>query len=112
MTEDEKRQQKAMLLLEYHDAEQNLAHLEAKASSASKRLVAVATWLKSASRRHDSIHDKFYVADMGGEVNVTEEPLIPSSMDFGATVKLIQDIRDGRKTVDELFQRKQSLGLK
>ena len=38
MTEDEKRQQKAMLLLEHQEAEQNLAHLEEKAERLSRRI--------------------------------------------------------------------------
>jgi len=45
MTDDEKRQQKAMLLLEYQEAEDNLAHLLEQAKRKAAAFKEVAVWL-------------------------------------------------------------------
>jgi hypothetical protein len=84
MTEDEKRQQKAMLLLEYQEAEQHLAHLEAKAASTSRRLAVVSEWLANASKRHNDLRDQFYSSQSGGEVSV-QDPQVQIAMDFATS---------------------------
>jgi hypothetical protein len=111
MTEDEKRQQKAMLLLEYHEAEVNLAHLEVKAANISKRLGVMSEWLERASKRNDPLHEEFYAIKTGGNVSILNDPDVALSMDFSAAVKLVREIRDGRAAVNDLYKRKQSLGL-
>jgi hypothetical protein len=111
MTEDEKRQQKAMLLLDYHEAERNLSHLEAKAASASQRIMAVAEWLEHASKRNDPLHDTIYATKLRTEVNILRDPDIAPVMDFKAAVALMEEIRVCRSLVRELYERKQSLGL-
>lgn len=113
MTEDEKRQQKAMLLLEYHDVEQNLCHLEAKASGISRRLSAISDWLERASKRQDPIHDTVYSSKLGsGEVNILTDPQVRAAMDFDGACQLVAEIKAGRQRVNELYKQKQSLGLK
>jgi hypothetical protein len=114
MTEDEKRQQKAMLLLEHQEAEQHLAHLQAKAATVSARIQGVAEWLTRASRPGgmDSLGSEVYVSQISTRVDVLKDPQVAIAMDLNAAKKLIVEIKEARARVTELSERKQSLGLK
>ncbi|PYX52883.1 MAG: hypothetical protein DMG76_27815 [Acidobacteria bacterium] len=112
MTEDEKRQQKAMLLLEHQEAEENLAHLEEKAKRVSQRIMAVAEWLERASQRGSDLNrDKIWIPKLG-DVNFLADPEFGMAMDFEAAKTLFQEVRDAKDKFGELTKRKQSLGLK
>jgi len=113
MTEDEKRQQKAMLLLEHQEAEQNLAHLEEKAERLSRRIRGVSEWLSYAAQRNSDLsRDEIWIHGLGVRVEPLKDIEIARSMDFDAAAKLIQEIKDARSTLEQLSKRKQSLGLK
>jgi hypothetical protein len=113
MTEDEKRRQKADLLLEYAETEQHLAHLREKATRQSQRIEAVSQWLSKAGDSRNSGMDKVYVSSGGGAVfNVPTDPEIPIAMDFAEAAKLVEEIKAAIRKLAELAQRKAALGLR
>jgi hypothetical protein len=113
MTEDEKRQQRAMLLLEYHEAEQHLAHLREKAKLISHRLNAVSKWMEEWSHKGaNAIHGEVYLVALGGKVDVLNDPEIAAAMDFASIRGLAIEIQEADRRVREFSDRKQSLGLK
>ncbi|MDP9161048.1 MAG: hypothetical protein M3O09_12585 [Acidobacteriota bacterium] len=111
MTENEKREQKAMLLLEYQEAEQDLAHLRAKAATLSNRIDDVSRWVAAASRSYETVHptaEQRYNKD----VEILADPQLKIAMDFDAAAKLVQEITEAKAKIEELARRKHSLGLK
>lgn len=113
MTEDEKRQQKGMLLLEYQEAEDNLAHLEEKAKRVSKNISAVSKWLEDRTRGYTPAgggDDKVYVDNR--YIDIQNNPEIVNAMDFEAAKSLALEIKEARRKVQELAERKKSLGVK
>lgn len=114
MTEDEKRRQKADLLLEYAEAEQNLSHLREKATRLGVRIEAVSKWLlKAGENQNDKIGDRVYVSTAGSSTfDILTDPEIPIAMNFSEASKLIEEIRAGIHKVIDLRQRKAALGLK
>ncbi|GAC1436665.1 MAG: hypothetical protein NVS1B11_36040 [Terriglobales bacterium] len=110
MTENEKRQQKGELLLDYQEAENTLAHLREKGTTIAGRISTVAKWVESVSRSYESVRtsDQKYSTD----VEVLNDPQLKIAMDFDAAAKVVQQIREAKTKVDELAQRKQSLGLR
>lgn len=113
MTEDEKRRQKADLLLEYEEAEQSVAHLREKATRIATRIEAVSRWLLNAAGNNDTFSDRVYVSTAGSELfEVPTNAQIPPAMDFSEAVKLVNEIRAGIRRVQELKQRKAALGLR
>jgi hypothetical protein len=114
VTQDEMRRQKADLLLEYEEAEQHLAHLREKAIRTGQRVEAISKWLLNAGEPYnDRIGDRFYVSGGGGSAMIEiADPQVAIAMDFDAAKKLIEEIRSAHKKIQELKQRKQSLGLK
>jgi hypothetical protein len=115
VTEDEKRRQKADLLLEYEETEQHLAHLKEKAIRTGQNVEAVSRWLLNAGEPYsDKISERFYITSGGGSalVDVLTDPQVALAMDFNAAAKLVEEIRAGHRKIQELKQRKASLGLK
>lgn len=115
MTEDEKRQQKAMLLLEYQEAEENLAHLQEKAKRLSQYLLAVSKWMEDRSHGYSTAggsEEKVYVTEMGGYVNILTSPEVTKAVDFEDVKSLAVEIKDARTRIQQLSERKKSLGVK
>jgi hypothetical protein len=116
MTEDEKRQQKAMLLLECQEAEQHLAHLQEKAKRISQNILAVSKWIENRSKGYNAAgsgeEDKVYVTEIGRYVNIFADPEIAKAMDFEAANSLAIELNEARRRVRELSERKKALGLK
>ncbi|SRR6266496_3292568 len=113
MTEDEKRQQKAMLLLEYQEAEEHLAHLQEKAKRLSENVLAVAKWMEDRSHSYTTAggsDDKAYVNNR--YVNILNNPEIVKAMDFEVAKSLALEIKEAKRRVEELAERKKSLGVK
>lgn len=92
MTDEEKRQQKALLLLEYQEATDHLANLEEKARRIAEKFAALGKWL-----------DKFTYRDLGDK----RPELIAPDLDA-----LVAEINQARARVKDLEGRKTSLGLK
>ena len=110
MTEDEKRQQKAMLLLEYQEAEEHLANLQEKAKRISARLLAVSKWMENCASG-GAVSDKVHVSELGGVVSVSS-PEIIDAVNFPAARSLYTELMEAQRRVRELSDRKHSLGLK
>lgn len=107
MTDDEKRQQKAMLLLEYQEAEGNLAHLREKASRMQEPFRDIASWLNSATLEFRKTEDFQLNANVRSNAEAYRK-----AMNFDSAVSLMDEIQKAEKTVEELARRKSALGLK
>lgn len=106
MTEDEKRRQKADLLLECQEAEQDLRHLEERAISVSERLTQIAGWLEETAR---GIND--------GHVQIREDNILADgnfrlAMNMDTVTLIVEQIKTARLRERNLQQRKNALGLK
>jgi hypothetical protein len=112
MTEDEKRQQKAMLLLEHQEANDHLAHLEENVKRVAERIMAVSEWLERASQRGSDLNREVMWLPKVGEVNVLADSKFASAMDFEAVKALFQEVKEAKARFNELAERKQLLGLK
>lgn len=113
MTADEAREQKAMLLLDSQEAEQELAALEEKVTRVSERILAVGQWLDDAGRRnYDLNRSEVHLRDTGKKIDVLKDQQVRQAMNFDDAVKLIDEIKVARARVEDLHKRKQALGLK
>lgn len=109
MTEDEKRQQKAMLLLEYQEAEENLAHLREKAGRMSAPFATVAKWLE----RAQSGSSMYRIDQDRTEATIRANlASYQNQINFDEALLLMNEIDGAEKKLKELATRKQSLGLK
>jgi hypothetical protein len=113
MTEDEKRQQKVMLLLEFEEAESNLASLREKAGRIGREILDVGQWLGKMSA--DQLPD----TEFQKKENTRQNSLIRASlgkyrtaMNFDEAVTLMDEIGEAEKHVDSLVLRKSALGIK
>ena len=115
MTEDESRQQKATLLLELNEAEQELANLEEKARRISLCLEAIHKWLDDFVRANifdgTSNVGNTYLSQLGS-VNVLSDPKFASAMNFDEMKDTADKIKDVRSRIVSLTERKRNLGLK
>jgi hypothetical protein len=105
MTENEKRQQKAMLLLEHQEAKENLAHLREKASQLSNKLWHVRCWLDgsaSMGRGDAAINNATIRANVGA---------YREALNFDLALALMDEIEQAEAIVKELETRKSALGL-
>jgi len=109
MTQEEQRQQKAMLLLECNEAESELAALKEKAKRISEAIKTFGAWLEGASHGQYS-HGNLHVASLGA-VNVLTDPRFEAAMSFDKANELVDQISEVQKRVDDLRNRKRELGL-
>jgi hypothetical protein len=56
--------------------------------------------------------DRVYIPEGGGYVDVLSDPTVPKAMDFEAAKSLALEMKEARRRVEELSERKKSLGLK
>jgi len=111
MTEDQVRQQKALLLLEHQEASTELAHLQEKAKRLSDSLNAVAFWVKRVSEGYMSA-EVVYIADLGGEVNIVTDPRFVAALNFDKARELVAQIISTSERCRDLQERKEKLGLR
>jgi hypothetical protein len=117
MTPDESRKQKAELLLEISETEQERADLEEKARRTSTCLSAVNHWLEDLLRNphhQDAISytaGKTYVSQMGS-VEVLTDPRFETAMNFTELKENMRKLGDVRARLKNLQERKSALGLK
>jgi len=110
MTEQEKKRQKADLLLEYQEAEEELAHLTEKATRLSQTLQEITNWVK---RFGDAMPDTPVAATLRPEFKIVlGDTTWKDAMNFEATVKLQDEIKEMQTKLQSLKKRKDSLGLK
>jgi hypothetical protein len=107
MTEDEKRQQKAMLLLEFQEAEETLAHLQEKATRMHEPIADVADWLNSCHRGSRQTYD--FQRDKRIRSNLQT---YRNALNFDEALSVMDEIARTEKLLEELGQRKKALGVK
>jgi hypothetical protein len=106
MTTDEKRRQKADLLLEHQEAEENLAHLQEKLAKIAQSLSHVARWL---GKLDDPVFDGSFPEDFS---IIATAPRYREAMDMDAILRLKQEIAAAEQRITNLARRKNALGLK
>src|SRR6266852_1773018 len=107
MTIDEKRHQKAMLLLEFQEANENLAHLREKANRIVKPVCDVAQCLKAAAEASRSYDNKETAVSFAikADRNAYMEAL-------ASVLDVLEEIRAAEEELEKLGERKAALGLK
>lgn len=100
VTVAEKRTQTAFLLLECHEAEENLAHVEEKAKRMTQCLDDTKNWFEA-----QALHSSW-----NGAVDL-DDPRYVEALNIESIKATIAEVRDARKKVLSLRQRKQALGL-
>lgn len=113
MTEDEKRQQKALLLLEFQEAETNLANLREKAGRIGREVSEVGEWLARMSPEY-APNMEYNKADhvKRSATILTSLAKYRSAMNFDEAITLMGEIDQTVKSVAALALRKSELGLK
>jgi hypothetical protein len=113
MTDDLKRTQKAMALLECSEAEQDLSHLEFRASEVGKALASIGRWVNAlvSPLQGDSTGYNYKKIEVQGNEYDSNTSVISEAMNHAALISLIQELRDARYKVHNLKSRKQKLGV-
>jgi hypothetical protein len=109
MTEDEKRQQKAMLLLEYQEEEDNIAHLKEKARRKAAQFQEIQNWLSwvaSVMKPYDAEERK---RDATIRANIDS---FRPAINFEEALALVDEVIAAEKALGMLRNRKAELGLK
>ena len=107
MAEDEKRNQKGILLLEYQEAEQELAHLRTKAAKLSDDMYWVREWLDKAAKGKNDEKTRSEDDNIRTNFNKYKEALR-----LEALLSLVDDIHKAEGKLATLAAQKTSLGLK
>jgi hypothetical protein len=110
MTEDEKRQQKAELLLSYHEAEDDLAHLQEHAYTLSETAKKVSEWLKDHGSSANTYGSRIDAERLNQKMMT--DPHIEAAMDIKDMRKVVEGVRAAREKLSILKQRKEALGLR
>lgn len=109
MTEDEKRQQKGLLLLEYQEAQQNLAHLKEKAYRKVEALDEVRKWIRSVQ----NVSTNYSPDELTRNNNIrTNLDTFRKAMNFDDVLLLMDEIKKANQLLETLEKRKADLGLK
>lgn len=109
MTDDDKRRQKADLLLEFEELKEHIAHLNESALKRKEKIYEVSKWLEEcryfehnpSSRQFDELNAKI---DKSSDLYRLE-------MNFDRVADLVKDLLDARAKLAELKKRKDALGL-
>jgi hypothetical protein len=110
MTDDDKRRQKADLLLEFEDLKDHIAHLNEAAWRQKEFIFQVSKWLEN-SRFLDNSPNIEHFAEINSDITKSIGDY-RAAMDFDRVSALVKELSDARIKFDELKKRKQSLGLK
>jgi hypothetical protein len=113
MTDDEKRQQKAMLLLEFQETELNLASLREKAGCIGREILEVGQWLANMSpeRGPNMEYQKKENSRRNSKIRV-EIAKYRNAMNFDEALELMNELEKAEKQLASLALRKSELGLK
>lgn len=111
MTDEDKRQQIAMLLLDCQEAEDELAHLEESAKRLATDIRQVADWLESATypdflQRGEVQERHARISSESGSKRYSQ------ALDFQKAAEAVSALNKARTKVDQLKQRKAALKLK
>ena len=112
MTEDEKRNQKAMLLLEYQEAEEDFAHLAEKAglvASDMNRLSGVIGF----ARNHPDLSPSNSERARFERDEINKAPdRYRASVNFDSAIALLKELDEAKQKLRSLRERKAALGLR
>ena len=111
MTVDEKRQLKGEVLLEFQEAVENQKALSAKGQRTCESLNDLAMWVRnaySAAHNFDPAKD-FWAKDRHTNI-LGNEARYRDVMNYDELITLVDHIVSAQKRVDELRERKQTLG--
>lgn len=112
MTTDEKRQQKAMLLLEFAEAEEDLAHLLEKARRFKGQLTKLNELLALAnSGTQEGMRQKLEIAALES-AKLAADSGQNELAEVGTVSALIAEIDSAQRRINDLKVQKKSLGLK
>ena len=107
MTEDEKRQQRAMVLLEHEETRVELEYLRAKAWNLSQEIGEISHWLEDAREMH-GIEQRQRERDDKINKNLSR---YRDAFQFDAIVALREELRNTVAKLDEIAKQKKALGL-
>jgi hypothetical protein len=103
MTDTEKKQQKGVLLLEYQEAEEDLAHLREKAVTIARALSDVSMWLNDVSlMAHGGTSEEGISRDATVRANFEKYRL---ALNFDSIVSLMNKIKQALENLAELSER-------
>ncbi|MGB8770437.1 MAG: hypothetical protein WCC92_12520 [Candidatus Korobacteraceae bacterium] len=110
MTEEEKRQQRAALLLQYEETREELQYLRNKAWNLSEDIGEISHWLREAREALATAHEREreQARDKNIQENVSHYRL---AFDFDALLALREDLRRANDKLRELAKQKNDLGL-
>ncbi|SRR6266404_2334134 len=106
MTEDEKRQQKAMLLLEFQEAQENIAHLHERTRRIAEGIGEVKKWVSDAISEFNQDWTK---RDASIRANLG---FFRTLMNFDEILTLMDECAAAEILLSQLAKRKADLGLK
>jgi hypothetical protein len=106
VTIDEKRQQRAEVLIDLEDAQETLRHLQVKAERQAEFLEGVAHKVKYNASLKPSGLDFSMATDLANRLGPNEQA-IP---DFTTIQKLIEELRAARQKIFNLEQQRSQLG--
>jgi hypothetical protein len=106
MTTDEKRQQRAAVLVDLEDAQENLKHLQVKAVRMAAFLNEIADKLRRNASLKPTGNDFSLETDLANRLNPNQQD-IP---DFAAIQGTIEELRSTRQRIFNLEQQKSQLG--
>jgi hypothetical protein len=114
MTDDEKRQQKAMLLLECQEAEEELAHLSEKARKVIDKLRVLTSFVEAArpgEMKHATYADKSLAIREKLKSQIIGNPGFREGLSFDLLLALVAELDQASEKLAELHRQKKSLGL-
>ncbi len=114
MTDEQKRADRGLLLLEYQEALDNLAQLYERALRLAEPLDELVGWLKNA--RYAGAERIPMHAQVQGRARFLEAQVRDKPEEYSCAVAealtIIEEIRQARDRIADLAERKQALGLK
>ena len=110
MTEDEKRQQRTRLLLQYEDARLELEHLRTKAWNLSEDIGEISHWLREVRELQVTVLQRQREQERDENIQKNLSHYRPA-FDFDALLALREDLRRANAKLRELAELKKNLGL-
>jgi len=108
VTTDEKKQQRANLIIEMEDAQNDFAHERETAFSLAKSLWELSQWLKEHAQQEPSGADFAAGGDLR-DTNIRIQGKYRECLDFDRMVRLTESLKKHRQDLYNLESRKQQL---
>lgn len=110
MTEDEKRQQKAMLLLDFEEAVEELKHLQERSKRVAEDIALIAEWVKRSTGSFTGKDYDQHTASIDASVRANLAKY-REVLNIDIALKSIEECNAAGDRVKELRSRKDALGL-